>query len=230
MIIRFLQMWTANRRARLSRAIAGVCVVLCMAGAVSTLYGGLAPQWTTPHCPQSHSTSAHHPHGSCVWHCDGIDTQFSSGRSWRPSITATGFLSGHLSGTLYAPILNGGHHPRTASVQFLLALSSARSQELSPTTKPLEIHQEGCTHERDDESDNSHHGRKDGHVGAGTDQPCELQLRRLEQRHGDHRRQRGAAGAVGVSQQHWRQDAFRHSPQGRFGQFDDRDTRARCVW
>ena len=108
MIGTFLQMWTASRRGKFSRAIASVCVVLWMAGSVSTLYGSLTPQWTTPHCPQSHSNSAHHTHGSCAWHCDGIDTQSSSGRSWRPSIVPTGFLFGHLGATSSATILNGG--------------------------------------------------------------------------------------------------------------------------
>lgn len=102
------QMWTASWRGKFCRAIASVCVVLWLAGSVSTLYGSLTPQWTTPHCPQSHSNSTHHTHGSCAWHCDGIDTQFSSGRSWGPSIAPTGFLSGYLSAKLCAAILNGG--------------------------------------------------------------------------------------------------------------------------
>ena len=108
MIGTFLQMWTANRRARFSRAIAGVCVVLWLTGSVSTLYGTRTPQWTTPHCPQSHSNSAQHTHGSCAWHCDSIDSQSFSGRSWWSSVTPTGFLSGHLSAAAFAPNLNGG--------------------------------------------------------------------------------------------------------------------------
>ena len=108
MITRFLQMWTTNRRARLSRAIASACVVLWIAGSVSTLYGGLAPQWTTPHCPQSHSNAAHHLHGSCAWHCDSLDSQSSFGRSWRPFIAPTRFVSGHLRARSCAPTLNGG--------------------------------------------------------------------------------------------------------------------------
>ena len=107
MIGTFLQLWTESRRGRLSRAIAGVCVVLWVAGSVSTLYGSLTPQWTTPHCPQSHSNSAHHTHGSCAWHCDGIETQSSSGRSWGPSIAPTRFVFGHHSATLHATTLNG---------------------------------------------------------------------------------------------------------------------------
>ena len=108
MIGTFLQMWTASRRVRFSRAVAGVCVVLWVAGSVSTLYGSLTPQWTTPHCPQSHSNSAHHTHGSCAWHCDGIDTQSSSGRSWGPSITPTGYLLGDSTATKYTAILDDG--------------------------------------------------------------------------------------------------------------------------
>ena len=108
MIGKFLQMWTENRRARCFRAIAGVCIVLWVAGSVSVVYGSLAPQWTTPHCPQSHSNAAHHTNGSCAWHCDGIDAQSSSGRSWRASVTPAGFLSGHLSPTVSETILNGG--------------------------------------------------------------------------------------------------------------------------
>jgi hypothetical protein len=108
MISTFLQMRAENRRGTFSRAIACVCVSLWLAGSVSALYGSLTPQGTTPHCPQSHSNSAHHTHGSCAWHCDSIDTPSSSGRSWRPSITPTGFLSGDLSATSYATALNGG--------------------------------------------------------------------------------------------------------------------------
>ncbi len=108
MISAFLQMRIENRRGQFSRAIAGICVVLWLTGSVSTLYGSLTQQWTAPHCPQTHSNSAHHTHGSCAWHCDGIDTPSSSVRSWRPSITPTGFLSVHLSATLHNSILNGG--------------------------------------------------------------------------------------------------------------------------
>ena len=108
MIGEFLQMWTENRRARFSRAIACVCVVLWVAGSVSTLYGSLAPQWTTPHCPQSHLNSAQHTLGSCAWHCDGINAQSSSGRSWGPSIAPTGYLFGDSTVTIYPPILQDG--------------------------------------------------------------------------------------------------------------------------
>ncbi len=108
MIGAFLQMWTEGRRGRLSRAIAAVCVVLWVAGSVSTLYGSFAPQWTTPHCPQSHSNSTQHTHGSCAWHCDGIETQAPSGRSWGPSIAPTGYLFGDSTYTICNAILQGG--------------------------------------------------------------------------------------------------------------------------
>ena len=108
MIGTFSQMSTASRRGRFCRAIAFVCAMLWMAGSVSTLYGSLTPQWTTPHCPQSHAKAAHHTHGSCAWHCDGIDTQSSSDRSWGPSIAPTGFLCGDSTATICAAILQGG--------------------------------------------------------------------------------------------------------------------------
>ena len=108
MIDVFLQKWTESRRARFSRAIAGVCVALWVTGSVSMLYGNLAPQWTTPHCPQSHSHSTQPMYGACAWHCASIDTPSSSGRSWGPSSTPTGFVCWHPSATLHATILNGG--------------------------------------------------------------------------------------------------------------------------
>jgi hypothetical protein len=119
MIRRFVHMGTTNRRGTFSRAIAGVCIVLWMAGSISTLYGSLSPQSKTPHCPQSHSGSAQHTSGSCVWHCDSIDTQSFSGRSWRPSITPAGFLSGNPISTLRITIINGGITTR-GPPQFLL--------------------------------------------------------------------------------------------------------------
>jgi hypothetical protein len=125
LIGRFLQMWTTSRRGKFPRVIAGVCAVLWVAGSVSTLYGGLAPQWTTPHCPQSHSNPAHQTHGACAWHCDGIDTPSFSGRTWRPSIAPTGFLSGHLSATSDTTVLNGGVTSRGPPRSGLSAISSA---------------------------------------------------------------------------------------------------------
>ena len=104
----FLQIRTACRPAGFSRAMAGVCVVFWLAGSISTLYGSPAPQWTTPHCPQSHSNPAHQTHGACAWHCDNIDNPSSSGRSWRPSLTQTEFLSGPLSATSDCTVIHGG--------------------------------------------------------------------------------------------------------------------------
>jgi hypothetical protein len=140
MIGMFLQMWTANRRARFFRTIAGACVVLWVAGSVSTLYGSLTSQWTTPHCPQSHSNSAHHTHGSCAWHCEGINAQSSSGRSWGPSIAPTGFVFGHHSATLYAIVLNGGitsrGPPQPIFSRFVLAMLRGQdSHEEARTNK-----------------------------------------------------------------------------------------------
>jgi hypothetical protein len=108
MIGTFSQMWAASQRDTFSPAIAGFCAVLWVAGSVSTLYGSLSPQWTMPHCPQSHSTTAHRTHGACAWHCDGIDSQSALGRSWRPSIGPTEFFFWHLSAISYTTILNGG--------------------------------------------------------------------------------------------------------------------------
>lgn len=109
MIGMFLQMWTEDRRARCFRAIAGLCVALWVVGSISVVYGSLAPQWTTPHCPQGQTHSGQQSHSHCVWHCDGIDTPSSSGRSWRPAITPTGFLHGDFTATIIgAAILQGG--------------------------------------------------------------------------------------------------------------------------
>lgn len=107
MISKFLQMGIIHRRARLARAIAGVCVVLWVAGSISTLYGCLAPQWTTPHCPQSQSNNGPHTLGSCAWHCDGFGTQ-SSSDPWGPSIAAIGYLFGDPADTIGLAILQNG--------------------------------------------------------------------------------------------------------------------------
>ncbi len=125
MVRTFFQVRAESRWGQSSRAIAGLCVALWLAGSVSTLYGNLAPQWTTPHCPQAHSTNAQHTHGSCVWHCDGIETQSSSGRSWRPSLTPAGFLSGHFSATSHGTVLHGGITSRGPPLSCPLATVSA---------------------------------------------------------------------------------------------------------
>lgn len=104
---KFVQIGIIHRRARLARAIAGICVVLWVAGSMSTLYGGLAPQWTTPHCPQSQSHKAPHTPGSCAWHCDGFGPQSSSG-PWGPSIAAIGYLFGDPADTIGIATLQNG--------------------------------------------------------------------------------------------------------------------------
>lgn len=92
MVGTFLQMWTANRRDTFSRAIAGVCVALWIAGSVSTLYGSLTPQWTTPHCPQGQAHSGQQSHSHCAWHCDGIDAQAATGRNQGSSADPDGYM------------------------------------------------------------------------------------------------------------------------------------------
>jgi hypothetical protein len=59
MISKFLQMGVINRRARLARAIAGVCVVLWVAGSISTLYGCLAPNGRCPIARSLSRTTRH---------------------------------------------------------------------------------------------------------------------------------------------------------------------------
>jgi hypothetical protein len=116
-----LQKWTKRRRARVSRAIAGVCVVLWLAGSVSTLYGSLTPQWTTPHCPQSHSHSTQPMHGACAWHCAGIDTHSDSSRPWASAMTQSGFAGRSLSVSLDSAIVHGWMSPRGPPI-FMLSL------------------------------------------------------------------------------------------------------------
>src|SRR5262245_3472686 len=90
---------------KLPHAIACVCVLLWIVGSFSTLYGDLAPHSRTPHCPpQSHANATH----SCAWHCDGVESSSSSGRSCGPSIAPTGFVSRHPSPISYATNLNRG--------------------------------------------------------------------------------------------------------------------------
>ncbi|MCC6141534.1 MAG: hypothetical protein IT389_13070 [Nitrospira sp.] len=68
-------------RGAVSRALAGFCALLWIAGSVSAAYGSLTPQWTLPHCPQGTSHHAQHSQSHCVWHCDGVDAQASLGRN-----------------------------------------------------------------------------------------------------------------------------------------------------
>jgi hypothetical protein len=126
MVRTFFQMWAETRRGQFPRAIAGVCVVLWLVGSVSTLYGSLTPQWTTPHCPQPHSTGTHHnTHGSCAWHCDSIDNPSLSGRSWKPSVTQTELLSWYLGATANDALITGGVTGRGPPRSSLSAIASA---------------------------------------------------------------------------------------------------------
>jgi hypothetical protein len=104
--------WLENRRARLSRAIAGACVALWLTGSVSMLYGNLTPQLTTPHCPQSHSHNAQPTHGACAWYCAGIDTQSDSCRAWASALTQAGFAGRSLSASLDITIVDAWMSPR----------------------------------------------------------------------------------------------------------------------
>jgi hypothetical protein len=60
--------------------LAGFFVLLWVAGSVSAVYGSVAPQWTTPHCPQGASHHTQHSQSHCAWHCDGVDAQTTGGR------------------------------------------------------------------------------------------------------------------------------------------------------
>src|SRR6185295_15910072 len=88
----FSQIWGWRARSRFARAMAGACVLLWMVGSVSTLYGSLTPQWTTPHCPQGQANSGQHSHSHCVWHCDGIDARVSTGRHAGISVDPNGMI------------------------------------------------------------------------------------------------------------------------------------------
>ena len=112
MIDVFLQEWTENRQARFARAVAGICVVLWLAGSVSKLYGTPTPQSTTPHCPQSHSHSTQPMHGACAWYCASIDTQSDSCPPWASALTQTGFAGRSLSASLDITIVDAWMSPR----------------------------------------------------------------------------------------------------------------------
>ena len=112
MIDLFLQKWAEGRRARFSRTIAGVCVALWLTGSVSMLYGSLTPQWTTPHCPQSHSHSTLPAHEACAWYCASIDTQSDSCPPWASTLTQAGFADRSLSASFDIAIVHGWMSPR----------------------------------------------------------------------------------------------------------------------
>lgn len=93
------RMWS-----RFARATACVCVLLWVIGSVSVVYGSLTPQWTAAHCPQGQTHSGQHSHSHCVWHCDGIDAQASTGRTGGSCAAPTGYVSGYLTAV---PIVAG---------------------------------------------------------------------------------------------------------------------------
>ena len=76
-----------------ARTLAGICALLWVAGSVSSAYGSLTPQWTTPHCPQGTSHHAQHSQSHCVWHCDGIDAQATGSRAPGFQADPSSFLS-----------------------------------------------------------------------------------------------------------------------------------------
>ena len=147
MIDVFLQKWTERRRARFSRMIAGLCVALWLTGSVSMLYGNLAPQWTVPHCPQSHSHSTQSTHGACAWYCAGIDTQSDSCRPWAPALTPTGFAGRLLSTSFDIAIVDGWMFPRGPPLftQNLLVVETPYHNHKGriSTREPVKTTQEG---------------------------------------------------------------------------------------
>jgi hypothetical protein len=108
-----------NHQGSLSRAIAGVCLVLWVAGSVSLVYGSLTPQWTTPHCPQGQAHGGHQQHNHCTWHCDGIDAQAAADRSGGGCAAPTGFVSGHFTAIPRVAVLGAEIVPR-GPPQFLV--------------------------------------------------------------------------------------------------------------
>ena len=147
MIDVFLQTWKETRRARFSRTIAGLCVALWLTGSVSMLYGNLAPQWTVPHCPQSHSHSTQSTHGACAWYCAGIDTQSDSCRPWAPALTPTGFAGRLLSTSFDIAIVDGWMFPRGPPLftQNLLVVETPYHNHKGriSTREPVKTTQEG---------------------------------------------------------------------------------------
>ena len=64
-----------GNREQFARTLAVCSVALWLAGSVSAAEGGLAPQWTHPHCPQGQTQGAQHSHNHCFWYCGGIEIQ-----------------------------------------------------------------------------------------------------------------------------------------------------------
>jgi len=108
----FFQPQSGTRRGTASRVIAGLCVALWLAGSVTVAQGTPSPQWTAPHCPEGQTQSSQHSHNHCAWHCDGIDTSASAGRSGSSSPAPTGYLIGPFTRTPLAIALIAGMAPR----------------------------------------------------------------------------------------------------------------------
>jgi hypothetical protein len=112
MIGELLQVRSMDGRASCVRAIVGIVIGLWLAGSVTVVQGTLAPQWTAPHCPEGQTESNQHGHNHCAWHCDGIDTPLSTGRSGSSSPAPTGYLVGFLTRTPLAIARIAGKAPR----------------------------------------------------------------------------------------------------------------------
>lgn len=122
MIGMFFQIQSGTRRGTVSRVIAGFCVGLWLAGSVTVTQGTLAPQWTAPHCPEGQTQGSPHSHNHCAWHCDGIDTSTSAGRSGSSSPAPIGYLVGALTHTPLSVVLCEGKAPR-GPPQFAILLT-----------------------------------------------------------------------------------------------------------
>ncbi|HMS85792.1 MAG TPA: hypothetical protein PKD12_19280 [Nitrospira sp.] len=67
-------------RQHISRALTTCCVVLWLAGSLSTVQGNLLPQWSLPHCPSGQTQHGQESHSHCAWHCGGLDVQSGGGQ------------------------------------------------------------------------------------------------------------------------------------------------------
>lgn len=101
-----------NGQMRCLRAISVICVGLWLAGSVTVVQGTLAPQWTAPHCPEGQAQGSQQGHNHCAWHCDGIDTPLSTGRSGSSSPAPVGDLAGSLTHMPFSVVLCEGMAPR----------------------------------------------------------------------------------------------------------------------
>ena len=119
------------------------------------------------------------------------------GHGGRP-LLRQGFCAGIPPPQYALQYLTEGRPPEGRRSLFSLDSSKPCYEGRLPTRKPAQTNQKGYIHESDLESDNSHHGGKDGNIGDGVDQPCELQFGRIVHRTSHVRRERGAARAAGV--------------------------------